>query len=132
MKRIPSKLNMEINQDPFYSKCARRGLHGHTCAGRITREHAVIYAGKQVQTRWAIIPLCAKAHSVDEWQDRGDLNKEINLWIALSRASESELQAASRAVNYSRERDRLSRKYGRFEMPVSIASYPSVLAAFGF
>lgn len=70
--------------NPYYRSCAREG---YDCDGRITFEHALIHAGRQVQEEWAIIPLCAFHHAVDEYQDGGDLNKEINQMIALMRAS---------------------------------------------
>lgn len=117
MKPIPKKLKSEILLDPFYDKCARKGLQGHKCSGRITWEHAVRYAHNQVNQKWAIIPLCAKAHSVDNWQDVGDLDKQVNLWIALNRASDDELRAISKAMDYVRERVRLNALYGVWGPP---------------
>lgn len=114
MTKIPLKIKKQILLDPFYTVCARAGRHGHECSGRITWEHAVIYGGKQVQEVWAIIPLCEKGHSVDHWQDGGDLNKEINEWIALNRATDLELKGASKAVNYIHRRYYLNQKYGRY------------------
>ena len=117
MNNIPRKLRAELAADPFYRACARKGLHGHKCAGRITWEHAFIYAGKQVQKKWAIIPLCAKAHAVDEFQDGGDMNKEINQLIALSRAADEEILEISRARNYFLYRAHLFKKYGVYSPP---------------
>lgn len=73
--------------NPFYRTCAR---YSQQCEGRITFEHAVIYAGRQVQEEWAIIPLCAFHHAVDQFQDGGDLKKDLNLMIALMRATEED------------------------------------------
>lgn len=112
MTPIPPKLRAALALDPEYLVCCRHGYQKHVCDGPITWEHAVIYAGKQLQERWAIIPLCSKAHSVNFFQDGGDLNKEINLWIALNRATPAELQAISKAKNYEHERDRLNVIYG--------------------
>lgn len=112
MNNIPAKLRKELVADPFYKACAREGLHGHDCEGRITFEHAIINAGKQVQERWAILPICAKGHEVDRWQDGGDLDKEVHLWIALNRATDDELRAVSRAIDYCQKRDRLNGIYG--------------------
>lgn len=116
MTHMPPKLRREINADPFYRYCARRGLHGHVCGGRITREHALIFAHRQIQKKHAIVPLCAKAHAVDEYQDGGDMNKEINVWIALSRATTAELLEISKAVDYFRLLRYLNGKYGIFEL----------------
>ena len=105
--------------DPEYRFCALYGQQGHICAGRITWEHSVTYAGKQAQEHFAIVPLCALAHSVDRFQDGGELDKEVNLWIALNRASSDELRAFSKAIDYSRELARLNAKYGPY-----IRKYP--------
>ena len=125
MTPIPKKLKDELLADPFYGVCARAGYHGHVCDGRITFEHSLIYAGKQLQTRYAIVPLCAKAHSVDFHQDGGDLNKEINQWIALSRATPEEIRSISKAVNYSFQKTRLENKHGVYEESVALRSYAS-------
>lgn len=90
--------------------CARRKDGG--CAGRLTREHALTYANRQIDEAWAIIFLCARHHAVDEYQDGGDLQKEKNVWIALNQASDAELLKYSKVINYLRERARLNEQYG--------------------
>ncbi len=116
MTPIPLKLRKQLASDPFYKFCARGGLHSHTCNGRITWEHAIIYAGKQVQERWAIIPLCEKAHSVNKHQDGGDLNKNINEWIALNRASGEDLLRMSKGIDYSHRKVFLNRIFGAYHV----------------
>lgn len=98
--------------NPFYKHCARAGLKGHVCDGRITWEHAMTYAGGQIQEKWAIIPLCAKAHAVDQYQDGGDLDKRCNEWIALNRATPDELLAISKAKDYFYRKNFLNRIFG--------------------
>lgn len=115
MTPIPKELRARLEQDPEYKLCARYGWHDHKCDGRITFEHVLIFRGTQLQERWAIIPLCAKAHAVDYHQDGKDLKKEINLWIALNRASDSELAAVSKAIPYLHRRQYLNQKYGVWE-----------------
>lgn len=88
---IPMKLREEINLDPFYSTCALYGQYGHECEGRITLEHAIIIAGNSYQSKWSIVPLCAKAHDVDQFQDSHNMIKELNEWVALSRASDQDI-----------------------------------------
>lgn len=117
MNNVPKKLRKELAADPFYKACARKGINGHECAGRITWDHTIIFAGKQVQERFAIIPVCAKAHEVDSWQDGGELNKELHLWIALNRATDDELASISRAIDYRQKRDRLNVTYGVYREP---------------
>lgn len=114
MNNIPKKLRAQLADDPYYYVCARKGLHGHICGGRITWEHVLINAGKQLQKRAFIIPLCAKAHAVDKFQDGGDLKKDVNLWIALNRATEEEILAISKAQNYFITRAYLNKKYGTY------------------
>lgn len=98
--------------DPYYKICARHKCG--ECDGRITWEHVIIFASKQLNEKWAIIPLCEYHHAVDNHQDGGDLQKEINLWIALNRANEGELVAISKAIDYVREKKRLNEKYSTF------------------
>lgn len=81
---MPPALRKELSDDPYYRTCARKG---DDCQGRITWEHALTYAGRQIQERFAIIPLCAFHHSVDQFQDGRGINKRINVEIALSRAT---------------------------------------------
>lgn len=88
MRKIPKKLLEDILSDPYYATCAR---YSSACAGRITLEHALIYAGRQINEKWAIIPLCARHHAVDQFQDGGVLDKRENQRIAVSRATPEEL-----------------------------------------
>lgn len=110
MRSIPQKLKREILADPFYKQCARLN---NDCAGRITWEHAIIYAGRQLNEKWSIVPLCTYHHAVDKHQDGGDLRKGINVWIALNRASDSELINISKVVDYLKMREQLNGLYGK-------------------
>jgi hypothetical protein len=110
MSPIPPRLLKDILADPYYKFCSRE--KDGNCKGRITLEHAIIFAGKQLQEKWSIIPLCAYHHAVDEFQDGGDLQKEKNVWIALNRATDKELLKVSKAVDYVRKREVLNNKYG--------------------
>lgn len=114
MRKLGEELKKKLSSNPEYRKCIRyEWLKDHTCNGRITWEHAIIFGGKQLNEPWAIIPICAYAHSVDKWQDCGILNKEINEWIALNRASDEELEAVSKAIDYKRKREYLNGKYSK-------------------
>ena len=112
---IPLKLRKEIDQDPEYADCMLRGYPGHDCGGRLnTREHAIIYRGRRLQKKWAIVSICAKAHEVDEYQDAGTMDKNLNIWLAINRATNAELNEISAAQNYLFLRKRLNEKYGRY------------------
>lgn len=112
MRPIPQKMKNEMLGDPLYMKCLRAEIcKDHACQGRITLEHVWIYAGRQINEIWAIIPLCAYAHSVDLFQDRGILNKEINEWLSINRMTEEDMQKYDRK-DWKARKAWLNRKYG--------------------
>ncbi len=111
MSKIPPKLLADILADPYYKKCCRAEDGG--CDGRITFEHAIIFAGRQVQKKWCILPLCTYHHAVNEHQDGGNLIKAKNVWIALNRATDQELEEVSKVVPYKFMRQRLNETYGK-------------------
>lgn len=118
MNNIPAKLRRQLSVDPEYSRSAPCMLRGyHVCGGRNTWEHALIFAGRQIQERFAIINVCAAAQEVYEFQDAHTMDKERNRWVALNRATEEELSRYSRAINYFHERDRLNEKFGPYLAP---------------
>lgn len=109
MRPIPASHKAIIDSDKYYKTCARRRDGG--CAGRITIEHAIIYAGRQIAELWNYVPLCERHHAVCSFQDRGDLQKEKNVWLALCRATDEELAQYSKVINYKQLRERLNDKY---------------------
>lgn len=93
--------------------CERRAVfNDHVCQGRSTMEHALIYAGKQIIDKWAIIRLCAYAHSVDEYQDGGILDKGKNQLIAIKHATEKDLAKYPKA-DWGTLLKQLEKKYGK-------------------
>jgi len=114
VRKITEKLKQEILADRFYERCALSHLDFGSCAGRVTWEHAIIFAGKQLNEKWAIIPLCALHHGVNEYLDVSAVKKEISVWVAVNRATQSELLAVSKVINYVREKERLNTKYGAY------------------
>lgn len=112
---MPPKLRMDLTEDPNYRTCMRKTLlDDHECERDpmkrfqpVEWEHVVIFGGKQVQKRWAVISICFLVH-------RGGLmDKQKNLWIALNRASDEELkEVSSPAMDYMFERERLNTIYG--------------------
>lgn len=73
-------------------------------------EHAIYFKGQRLQERWAIIPICYETH-------RGKLfNKEINVWIAVNRASVIELKRVSKATDYVALKERLNKKYANWNI----------------
>jgi hypothetical protein len=109
MRKISQKVKNQLLERE--SKCARAD---HNCDGRITWEHALTYAGKQIDEAWAIVFLCEYHHAVNKHQDGGDLKKEINVWVALNQATEEELRRHSKAIDYIKLKEKLNNKYGKF------------------
>jgi len=83
MRPIPLKHRRQIDSDPYYETCARAN---GDCRGRITIEHAFIYAGRQINEMWAYVPLCWRHHLGDL------LDKKINERLAVSRATPEDLE----------------------------------------
>ena len=114
MNNIPKKLKEELSCDPEYKTCMRaKLLHDHVCKpdplnGKLIEwEHVFTFAGKQVQEKWAIIPICWLVHR------GGMLRKEINQWIALNRGTDEEIRKISKGVNYLQRKEYLNKRYGR-------------------
>lgn len=108
MRKISPKVKEKLLQEP--QVCAR--LKDGFCKGRITWEHALTYAGKQIDEVWAIIFLCEYHHAVNKYQDMGALNKNKNVWIALNRATDEELKKYSKAIDLIKQREYLNKIYG--------------------
>ena len=110
MNRIPKRLNDELNEDPFYKTCclASDGM----CSGRVERHHALIFAGRQLQKKFAILPACQGYHH--RFANRKDIKERFD-WILLNRATDEELTEISKAINYKEERLRLNKIYGEYK-----------------
>lgn len=94
MRPISANNKKVIDTDPYYKKCCR--ADEGDCAGRITIEHALIYAGRQIDDLFALLPVCAYHHAVDQYQDGGKLDKKKHEYIAISRMTESDMQKYSK------------------------------------
>lgn len=117
MRAIPVKMKKEMLDDPAYHSCMRNDYFlDHMCQGRLTLEHAFIYAGKQINEKWAIIAICAWSHDVDLFQGGGNLNKEKNQYVALMRATDEELAKYPRE-DWKQKRSYLVSKYGMPKRP---------------
>jgi len=112
MKKIPEHLRKEIETDPFYRQCSRWRDGG--CDGRITIEHTIIFASRQLNEKFALIPLCEYHHAVNLYLDGKGLDKRKNVWIALNRATDEEIKRISVGINYFLIRENLNKKYGQY------------------
>lgn len=115
MNNVPRKLRKQLSTDPEYQRTSHCMLAGyHQCGGRNTWEHPFIFAGRQIQEAWAIICVCAAGQDVDQYQDSHRMDKEMNRWVALNRATDDDLKPYSRVINYIRERERLNTIFGPY------------------
>lgn len=116
MNNVPTKIKKGWMNEAFdpniKPRVCLRADEGN-CAGRLTKEHAIIFAGKQVQEEWAILDICAFHHGVDEYQDNGQKDNEKHTYLALCRATDDELRRISKAIDYLALRSRLQAKYAK-------------------
>lgn len=110
MRPIPIELREEMSQDPYMSTCCMAGIGD--CVGRIEWHHNLIFAGRQVNEKWCILPLCKRHH------DNIDGGKAICNWIMLNRATDEELKPYCKAIDYIDMRRRLNNIYGKDYNPV--------------
>jgi hypothetical protein len=103
MRPIPKKLRDTLNKDPFMAVCC---LADSECDGRIEFDHTIIHQGRQLNERWAIVPVCEHHHDGQQYKERRQL-------VALNRASWTDLLMISKAVNWIQRRDYLRTKYPR-------------------
>lgn len=130
MNNVPLKLRKKWALEDLMGmkRICMRSEEGN-CAGRITKEHALIYAGKQVQEEFAILDVCEFHHGVCNYQDKGDLNKEKHVWIALNRATTEELRAIGKNVDYEALKSRLNAKYGFWLPPLTPITFGQIAYA---
>lgn len=120
MRPIPKKLLKDILADPYYKKCVRH--KEMKCSGRITLEHALIYAGKQINEKWAILPVCEKHHAVNRFQDAGDLDKRYHEYVAVNRMTSEDEKKYPR-VDWKQKRENLNKIYEGKRYPIEIQKY---------
>jgi hypothetical protein len=90
MHKTPKRIFEEIAKER--PPCERAAtFQDHACGGRSTMEHCFIYAGRQIDEKWAIIRLCEFAHSVGPYAMNGILDKSKNRFIALKHATTEDL-----------------------------------------
>lgn len=107
---IPLELRKKIADDPFMKTCIHTKnklfTAPNTCDGHITWEHAFIYADKQIQEAWAIVPICWYHHL-----GKG-LNKEFNQYLAIIRADIDDFCIRMPKKDWRQIKKYLVNKYG--------------------
>jgi len=102
MRPIPIKLRNELASNDFYDKCCVCKYIG------VQWHHNLIHSGRQVNARFAIMPLCVPCH---EQARNKEFREKLN-WIMWNRATDEEIISYSKAINYAREKERLNAKFG--------------------
>lgn len=68
---IPIDIKQQIDKDQFYRSCCSCGVKNK----KIDMHHNLIFAGKQVNKLWAILPLCVACH---KQADNKDMKSKLN------------------------------------------------------
>lgn len=106
MRPVPAKLRKEIESDPFYKNCCITGMPA--TADKIDWHHNFIFAGRQVNEKWCILPICEGLHK----RVKSDRNLRERLdWIMLNRATDEQLKKYSKATDLIAKRERLNKIY---------------------
>ena len=91
MNNIPKKLKEEMATDPFYARCCITGALAKDT--KVDWHHNLIFAGRQVQEKWCILPLAKHVHDyIVKYKEQCD-------WIMLNRADDDTLRRFSKAIN---------------------------------
>ncbi len=75
MRPIPLKLRKQIAEDPFMKKCCYRDCK----KTEVEWNHTLMYAGRQVNTWYAIVPLCTEHHR----GNNGTIYNDVKEWCEL-------------------------------------------------
>ena len=65
MRPIPLPLRQQLEKEPRMKRCMLAGyekLYGRCSEGRPEFHHVWIYAGRQINEKWAILPACHLHH----------------------------------------------------------------------
>ncbi len=91
-----------MSNDPYYSKCCITG----STSEKIDWHHNLIFGGKQVNEKFAILPLAKSVHDkITQYKEKCD-------WIMWNRATHQQIEFYSKAKNYFTYLDKLNKKYG--------------------
>jgi len=93
---IPPKLREDLSNDPFMKKCC---ITGRT-DGKIDWHHNMTWQGKNVQEKFAILPVHNSIHQYHNGLT-SEVKEKLNR-IMVSRMTEEQLDYYSKAVNYKR------------------------------
>lgn len=105
MRKIPEQLRDELSQDKFYKECC---ISDNDCDGKIEWHHNLIFAGKQVNETFCILPVCQYHHE----KEKHLIYKEKLNWVMWARATHEQILEYSKAIDYQEVFNRLEKRYG--------------------
>lgn len=108
MRAIPQKLKKELESDSWYSRCCITGYTKYYT--KIDWHHAFIFAGRQVNEKWCILPLAQSIHR----REKERAIKERLDWIMLNRIDEKTMERYSKSTNLSIIKVTLNKKFGKW------------------
>lgn len=114
MNPIPQKLKEEILADDYYKKCCLTGIIND----KIDWHHAWQYAGKQINEKWAIMPIWWRKHAYYGDKDsvhNSLITKEYVQYLSLLRTDISDLKKRMPKKDWEQEFLRLHNKYYNFK-----------------
>jgi hypothetical protein len=104
VRKLDPAQRERLAADPFMSRCCITGRADE----KIDWHHNLIFAGRQVNEDWAILPLIRSIHDrafSPEIKDRCD-------WVMLNRATDEQLTPYCKAIDLIRRREILNQRYG--------------------
>jgi len=105
MRPIPKPLLKKMLADPFYQQCC---ITGKTAKDeKIELHHNLIFASRQVNEEFAILPLAKSVH------DNIVYYKSLCDYIMWSRATEAQRKFYSKAIDYEQYYQFLKKKHGK-------------------
>lgn len=90
-KPIPKKMREEMTDDTFMNLCC---IQDSTHHGRIQWHHHLKFAGKRVNEKWCILPVCELHHRLE-----AKYKQQLDA-VMVSRATYEELSKYSKAIDY--------------------------------
>lgn len=105
MRPIPPRLRGEMEKDYFYQKCAI--TQKPRSLTKVEWHHNLIFAGRQVNEKFCILPLSEKIHD----RAREPKVKEFLNWLMVCRATPEELER----YGLTEKAEKLKNKFGEYD-----------------
>lgn len=112
MNCIPKKLRAQLANDPFYRRCCITGEAAKPW-DRVQWHHNMTFAGRQVQARFAILPVLESVHRK---ANKKSVREKLD-WIMLNRMSTEDLLLFGKGINWYGRLEYLNQKYGTYRAP---------------